>query len=120
MTLSAAIDRFLASPSLSEATRRSYGVDLRVFAEWLEQRRLGVDDVDVRVLVDYAAELGRARHGLAPATIARRLAAVRSFLRFALGPTRVPDAALSPRRPRTERKNASLAPRASSGRASRR
>ena len=51
------------------------------------------------MLVDYASELGRARNGLAPATIARNLAAVRSFLRFTLGPTRVPDASLGPRRP---------------------
>jgi len=51
------------------------------------------------VLVEYASELGRARNGLAPATIARKLAAVRSFLRFTLGPTRVPDASLGPRRP---------------------
>src|SRR4029453_2069136 len=50
--------------------------------------------------VDYASELGRARNGLAPATIARKLAAVRSFLRFTLGPANVPDAALGPRRPR--------------------
>ncbi len=99
MTVSAAVDRFLASPALAESTRTAYGADLRGFADWLEQRRLGVEDVDVRVLVDYASELGRARNGLAPATIARRLAAVRSFLRFTLGPTRVPDAALSPRRP---------------------
>ena len=53
----------------------------------------------MRVLVEYASELGRARNGLAPATIARKLAAVRSFLRFTLGATRVPDASLGPRRP---------------------
>jgi site-specific recombinase XerD len=100
VTTPAAIDRFLASPFLSESTRRAYGGDLRGFGGWLEQRGLGVEDVDVRVLVDYAAELGRARNGLAPATVARRLAAVRSFLRFTLGPTRVPDAALTPKRPR--------------------
>jgi site-specific recombinase XerD len=96
----AAIDRFLDSPSLSDSTRRAYGGDLRGFADWLELRGVEVEGVDVRVLVDYAAELGRARNGLAPATIARRLAAVRSFLRFTLGPTRVPDAALAPKRPR--------------------
>ena len=53
----------------------------------------------MRVLVDYASELGRARNGFAPATIARKLAAVRSFLRFTLGPTRVPEASLAPKRP---------------------
>ena len=58
-------------------------------------------DVDVRVLTEYATELGKARpRKLAPATIARKLAAVRSFLRFTLGPANVPDAALGPRRPR--------------------
>jgi site-specific recombinase XerD len=100
VSLAAAIDRFLASPSLAESTRRAYAADLRGFAEWLERRGKGVEDVDVRVLVDYASELGRARHGLAPATIGRKLAAVRSFLRFTLGPARVPDASLAPRRPR--------------------
>jgi site-specific recombinase XerD len=99
VTTGAAIDRFLDSPALAESTRRAYASDLRGFADWLEQRGAVVDDVDIRVLVDYASELGRARNGLAPATIARKLAAVRSFLRFTLGPTRVPDAALSPRRP---------------------
>jgi site-specific recombinase XerD len=53
------------------------------------------------VLAAYAAELGRARpRKLAPATIARKLAAVRAFLRHALGPARVPDASFAPRRPR--------------------
>ena len=99
MTTSTAIDRFLAAPAFAESTRRAYAADLRGFEEWLDRRRLGVEDVDVRVLVDYASELGRARNGLAPATIARKLAAVRSFLRFTLGATRVPDASLGPRRP---------------------
>ncbi len=94
-----AIDRFLASPSLAESTRRAYAADLRGFAGWLERRGTTLDEIDVRALVDYASELGRARNGLAPATIARKLASVRSFLRFTLGPTRVPDAALGPRRP---------------------
>ena len=52
------------------------------------------------MLAAYTAELGRARRGLAPTTIARRLSAVRSLVRHALGPERVPDAALAPRRPR--------------------
>ena len=47
-------------------------------------------------------ELGHARPGgkLAPSTIARKLAAVRALLRFALGAAQVPDARISPRRPR--------------------
>ena len=99
MVTEAAIDRFLASPSLADSTRRAYAADLRRFGDWLDQRAISVEEIDVRALVDYASELGRARNGLAPATIARNLAAVRSFLRFTLGPTRVPDASLGPRRP---------------------
>jgi site-specific recombinase XerD len=57
--------------------------------------------VDARVLAEYTAELGRGRpRRLAPTTVARRLAAVRSLLRFTLGPGRVPDAVRGPRRPR--------------------
>ena len=100
MNAAVAIDRFLASPGLSEATRRAYRADLRDFAAWLGDRGLGLADVDVRVLAEYTGELGRARRGLAPATIARRLSAVRSLVRHALGPARVPDAPLAPRRGR--------------------
>jgi len=101
MESAAAVERFLASPALSEATRRAYRGDVIEFARWLEARGTALEDVDVRVLADYAAELGRARpRRLAPASIARKLAAVRSFLRHALGPARVPDASFAPRRPR--------------------
>jgi site-specific recombinase XerD len=101
----AAADRFLASPALSEATRRAYGGDVEEFCAWLEERRTSLDEVDVRVLADYVAWLGGPRHGrqprkLAPATIGRKLASVRAFLRHALGPERVPDARLAPRRAR--------------------
>ena len=97
----AAVERFLASPKLSEATRKEYRVDVEEFARWLGRRGASLDAVDVRVLADYATELGRARpRKLAPATIGRKLAAVRSFLRFTLGPARVPDASLAARRPR--------------------
>jgi site-specific recombinase XerD len=105
METRAAIDRFLASPALSDSTRRAYGVDLAEFGDWLRKRKASVEDVDARLLADYVAELGAARRGrrpskLAPATIARKLAAVRAFLRFTLGASRVPDARLAPRRPR--------------------
>jgi integrase/recombinase XerC len=95
-----AIERFLSSPALSDATRRAYRSDLRDFAGWLRERELELDNVDVRMLAEYTAELGRARRGLASATIARRLSAVRALVGHALGPTRVPHAALAPRRPR--------------------
>jgi site-specific recombinase XerD len=99
VTVSQAADRFLFAAGVSDATRRAYRADLRDFAEWYGEQAL--EQVDVRVLADYIADLGRARPGgkLAPATIARRLAAVRSLLRFSLGPDHVPDASLAPRRP---------------------
>jgi len=95
-----AADRFLASPTLSEATRRAYGGDVGEFCAWLEDRGTDFEAVDVRVLADYVAWLGGARRGrkLAPSTISRKLAAVRAFLRHALGPERVPEARLGPRR----------------------
>ena len=97
--------RFLDSPALSDGTRRAYRVDVDEFCDWLAARGTGLDDVDVRVLVEYTSHLGAARSGrrprrLAPATVARKLAAVRGFLRHALGPARVPDARLAPRRGR--------------------
>jgi len=100
MTVAEAADRFLLAAGISASTRRAYRTDLRDFASWYGRRPL--EEVDVRVLAEYAAELGRARPGgkLAPTTIARRLAAVRSLLRFTLGREHVPDASLAPKRPR--------------------
>ncbi len=100
MTTGAAIDRFLQHGGLADATQRAYGSDLRAFAYWLEQRGATLEDVDVRVLSDWVAELGSGRNRLAPASIARRLAAVRSCLRYTFGPAFVPVAALSPSRSR--------------------
>jgi site-specific recombinase XerD len=95
------IDRFLSSPGLGEGTRKSYRHDVEEFARWLDERNVALGAVDVRTLTDYITELGRARpRKLAPATIARKVAAVRSFLRFTLGATNVPDAVSMPRRPR--------------------
>jgi site-specific recombinase XerD len=104
MERNAAIERFLASPALSEATRRAYRVDIEEFDAWLRTCGTTVEKVDVEVLAAYAAELGSPRTGreprrLAPSTIARKLAAVRAFLRFTLGSGRVPDVR-GPRRPR--------------------
>jgi site-specific recombinase XerD len=95
------VERFLESPALSERTRRAYRYDVEEFCAWLQRRRTRLEDVDVRALSEYAADLGRARpRKLAPATIGRKLAAVRAFLRHSLGAERVPDASFAPRRPR--------------------
>jgi integrase/recombinase XerC len=97
----AACDRYLAAAGISAATRKAYGADLRAFAAWFGPDS-PIEDVDIRVLADWVTELGRARGGgkLAPSTISRRLVAVRSLLRYTLGPDRTPDAALAPKRPR--------------------
>ncbi|HEY7197072.1 MAG TPA: tyrosine-type recombinase/integrase [Gaiellaceae bacterium] len=100
MELLPAIDRFLASASLSDATRRAYRADLAELAGWLRENGLGLEDVDARAFARYAAWLARDRPGrdprkLAPTTIGRKLAAARSFLRASLGPERVPELALS-------------------------
>jgi len=102
MDADTAAARYLESPSLSDGTRRAYRVDVEEFCGWLEARGTVLDAVDVRVLSEYAAWLRAARPGrrpakLAPTTVARKLAAVRGFLRHALGASRVPDARLAPR-----------------------
>ncbi len=101
METRAAIDRFLASPALSDATRRAYRSDLESFARWLDRRETTLDEVDARVFSEWAAELGRGRpRRLAPSTIARKLAAARALIRHALGAARVPEGSFAPRRPR--------------------
>ena len=105
MEVSPAIDRFLSSAALSDATRRAYRGDLDGFAAWLAQEGLALGDVDAHVFARFAAWLARERPGREPrklsqTTIARKLAAVRSFLREALGPECVPELALAGRRRR--------------------
>jgi site-specific recombinase XerD len=100
VTNTAAIDRFLEHGGLSAATRRAYGSDLRSFATWLDCRGARLEEVDARILSDWVGELGSGRNRLAAASIARRLAAVRSCLRYTFGPAAVPDAQLSPSRSR--------------------
>jgi site-specific recombinase XerD len=101
MNAHAAAEKFLESPAFAETTRRAYRTDVEEFCRWLGDRDL--ESVDIRVLVEYVGYLGSARGGrgkLAPASISRKLAAVRAFLRHSLGAARVPDARLAPRRPR--------------------
>ena len=101
----AAIERFLRSQSLSEATRRAYRRDLQELASWLRRNGLSLESFDARAFARYAAELGADRPGrhprkLAQTTVARKLAAARSLVRATLGPSRVPDLSVSGRRRR--------------------
>ena len=95
-----AIARFLEHGGLADSTRRAYRGDLEAFGRWLDERRLALDAVDARVLADYVSELGRGRDRLAPGSVARRLAAIRSCLRFTFGRQNVPDSTPGPRRTR--------------------
>lgn len=99
------VERFLASPALSDGTRRAYRADLEEFTAWLRRRGLRLEDFDARAFAAYAGELGADRPGrrprkLAQTSIARKLAAVRSLLRSTLGPGQVPDVPLPGRRRR--------------------
>ena len=65
--------------AVAEKTRAAYGGDVRHFADWATERGARPQDVDVRALRRYAA--GLAERGIAPATIARRLAVLRGLFR---------------------------------------
>lgn len=73
----AAYDRDLRRRGAAERTRRAYGVDLGAFAEWCAARRLGPGEVRYRDVRRFAAGLSEA--GAAPATVARKLAALRGL-----------------------------------------
>jgi site-specific recombinase XerD len=73
-------DRDLRGRSAAERTRRAYGVDLGVFAEWAEAQGKGPGDVRHRDVRRFAAGLSDA--GAAPATVARKLASIRGLYGF--------------------------------------
>ncbi len=66
--------------NLSPNTLKAYAEDLSSFLSWADREDVHPLDVDHRRLRRYLAELDRARY--AKRTIARRLAAVRSFYRY--------------------------------------
>ena len=75
----AAFDQDLTRRAVAEKTRVAYAADARDFAGWAQERGADPAAVDVRTLRRYAA--GLAERGIAPATIARRLAALRGLFR---------------------------------------
>lgn len=73
----AAFEADLTRRAVAEKTHVAYLGDARDFAQWAHSTAPA--DVDVRTLRRYAA--GLAERGIAPATIARRLAALRGLFR---------------------------------------
>ncbi len=80
-------DRDLRARSSAERTRRAYSVDLAGFVEWVSPQGLGPGDVRYRDVRRYAAGLSEA--DAAPATVARKLAAIRGFYGFLVRTERV-------------------------------
>jgi tyrosine recombinase XerC len=75
-----AFDRDLRARGAAERTRRAYGVDLGQFTEWAAERGLELDRVGYRDVRLYGARLSQ--QGAKASTVARKLAALRSFYDF--------------------------------------
>lgn len=75
-----AYDRDLRARSAAERTRRAYGVDLGRFVEWAKRHGLGPGEVRHRDVRRYGA--GLSGRGASPATVARKLAAIRGLFDF--------------------------------------
>ena len=73
-------DRDLRARSAAERTRRAYAVDLAGFVRWAEPQGLGPGDVRYRDVRRFGAGLSSA--DAAPATVARKLAAIRGLYNF--------------------------------------
>ena len=80
-------DRDLRARAAAERTRRAYAVDLNGFVDWVEPQGLGPGDVRHRDVRRYGAGLSEA--GAAPATVARKLAAIRGLYGFLVRTERV-------------------------------
>jgi site-specific recombinase XerD len=64
---------------MAERTRREYGMDLQQLADWAGRQDLAPRDLDHRLLRRYAGVI--AQRGAAKSTVARKLAAIRTFYR---------------------------------------
>jgi site-specific recombinase XerD len=72
-------DREMRRRGAAERTRRAYGTDVGELATWASAQDLTPADVDYRVLRRWAARMSD--RGIAPSTLARKIASVRSFFR---------------------------------------
>jgi len=75
----AAFDDWQRARGMGEKTRRAYGVDLAQLGAWAADHDLGPGDLGHRELRRFASVLGES--GAAKTTVARKLAAIRSFYR---------------------------------------
>lgn len=101
-------DRSLNARGMAEKTRRAYGLDVGELAAWANAAGVCPEEIGHRVLRRYAAHLAAARReggrALARPTVARKLAAIRSFYGHLVERGAVDqnpaDLVPSPRRPR--------------------
>jgi integrase/recombinase XerC/integrase/recombinase XerD len=75
----AAFDEWQRARGMGEKTRRAYGVDLAQLGAWAAERDLDPHELGHRELRRFASVLGES--GAAKTTVARKLAAIRSFYR---------------------------------------
>lgn len=78
----AGFDDWQRTRGMGEKTRRAYGADLAQLAEWAAGRGLAPTALTHRDLRRFAAVLGE--RGAAKSTVARKLAAIRTFYRHLL------------------------------------
>jgi site-specific recombinase XerD len=78
----AGFDDWQLARGMGEKTRRAYGVDLAQLGEWAAGRGLAPPALTHRELRRFAAVLGE--RGAAKSTVARKLAAIRTFYRHLL------------------------------------
>jgi site-specific recombinase XerD len=69
---------YLDGRHYAPGTRRSYAFDLLALCRWLEEQRLRLDEVDTAVMLRFITSC----HGLAAATVNRRLAAISGMFTF--------------------------------------
>src|SRR5690348_4596971 len=76
----AAFDAALRARGMAEKTRRAYGVDIGQLAEWASAHGFDARTLDARMLRRFAGALSE--RGSTKTTVARKLAAIRTFFRF--------------------------------------
>ena len=76
----AAFDASLRARGMADKTRHAYGVDLAQLAEWAAGHGLSARALDPRMLRRFAGVISE--RGASKTTVARKLAAIRTFFRF--------------------------------------